>query len=371
MQPGCTGLRPFKGALTVDLIASVVLALHPRYYGFMSNTAKRRWSRELESEVDGLAFSTTGPVLLHGYDPPAGGKWVDDVIPGKLGAFDRSTGERLWLVPCEIGYGRGFGAGIVSDSHVIVVGPSASGHRIVRQSLRDGELQDTENVPAFDYCVVNSECVLLSTGRSVMYIDSLTLIESWTYSREGERYHDVAFVDGRVFVVYSVDKGYGILEIDREMGDFLRVIVQPVQKPIRDLCGTAGVLMYLGSELDRLLSADRAGELASAIALHKDMGARDTQSLVAVDLKRVGDLRWFDVLETCPTDDLPDISIVADGGKLYLSRRAMLTARDAVTGRNLGDWTVPGLDEKVGFSVAAGAGLLGEETRVSLFELPA
>ena len=337
----------------------------------MSKTAKRRWSRELESEVDGLAFSATGPVLLHGYDPPAGGKWVDDVIPGKLGAFDRTTGERLWLVPCEIGYGRGFGAGIVSDSHVIVVGPSASGHRIVRQSLRDGELLDTENVPPFDYSVVNAECVLLSTGRTVMCIDSLTLIEDWTYGREGERYHDVACVDGRAFVVYSVEKDFGILEIDRETGDFLRVIVEPVQKPIRDLCGTAGVLMFLGSELDRLLPADRAGELASAIALHPDMGARDSQTLVALDLKRAGDLRWFDVLETCQPDDIPDISIVADAGKLYVARRAMLTARDAMTGRALGDWAVPGLDEKIGFSVAAGAGLLGEETRVSLFELPA
>ncbi len=337
----------------------------------MSKTAKRRWSRELESEVDGLAFSTTGPILLHGYDPPAGGKWVDDVIPGKLGAFDRTTGERLWLVPCEVGYGRGFGAGIVSDEHAIVVGPSASGHRIVRQSLTDGELLDTENVPPFDHCVVNAACVLLSTGRTVACYDSLTLIENWTYGREGERYHDVTIVEGRSFVVFSGDKGYGVLEIDTATGDFVRILVQPTQKPIRDLCGTAGVLMYLGSELENLLPAERSSELASSIALHKDMGARDTQSLVALDLKRAGDLRWFDVLETCPADDLPDISITADKGKLYLARRAMLVARDAVTGRNLGDWAVPGLDEKVGFSVADGAGLLGEETRVSLYELPA
>ncbi|MCA9001878.1 MAG: hypothetical protein KDB61_08140, partial [Planctomycetes bacterium] len=285
--------------------------------------------------------------------------------------FDRTTGERIWLVPCEVGYGRGFGAGIVSDDHVIVVGPSAAGHRIVRQSLRDGELLDTETIPAFDHCVVNPECVLLSTGKTVQCNDTMTLLENWTYTREGERYHDVACVDGRVFVVYSGDKGYGILELDLESGDFVRVIVQPVQKPIRDLCGTEGVLLYLGSELDRLLPSERMGELGSAIALHRDMGARDSQSLVALDLKRVGDLRWFDVLETCASDDLPDISIVADGGKVYVARRAMLTARDAVTGRELGDWTVPGLDEKVGFSVASGAGLLGEETRVSLFELPA
>lgn len=45
--------------------------------------------------------------------------------------------------------------------------------------------------------------------------------------------------------------------------------------------------------------------------------------------------------------------------------------RDALTGRMLGDWAVPGLDERVGWTVAQGAGLLAEETRVSLFELPA
>ena len=61
----------------------------------MTTTAKRRWSRELDSEVDGIAFASTGPVLLHGYDPPAGGKWMDDVIPGKLGAFVRSNGGQL------------------------------------------------------------------------------------------------------------------------------------------------------------------------------------------------------------------------------------------------------------------------------------
>ena len=77
----------------------------------MTRTARRRFTRELPSVVDGIAFTDTGPVLLHVYDPPAGGMWVDDVIPGKLAALDRHTGETLWLSPCEVGYGRGFGAG--------------------------------------------------------------------------------------------------------------------------------------------------------------------------------------------------------------------------------------------------------------------
>ena len=70
-------------------------------------------------------------------------------------------------------------------------------------------------------------------------------------------------------------------------------------------------------------------------------------------------------------DDLPDVSITGDSGKLYVERRALLAAVDAVTGRPLGDWTVPGLDEKVAWPVVDGAGLLAEETRVSVFELPA
>ena len=49
----------------------------------MTRTARRRWTRELANEVDGLAVGESGPVLVHGYEPPAGGKWVDDVIPGR------------------------------------------------------------------------------------------------------------------------------------------------------------------------------------------------------------------------------------------------------------------------------------------------
>ncbi|MEZ5975706.1 MAG: hypothetical protein R3F33_03965 [Planctomycetota bacterium] len=337
----------------------------------MSNTAKRRWSRELESEVDGIAFRETGPALLHGYDPPPGGKWIDDVIPGKLGAFDRNTGERLWLAPCEVGYGRGFGAGLWGTEHAIVVGPTASGHRIVRQSLTDGELLEAQPIPEFDHAVVHDSGVVLSTGRSVVGVDSLTLMESWTWHREGERYHEVACHRGRVFVVYSVDRGFGVLELDGETGDFVRVLVAPKQKPIRDLAVTDGVLAWLGSELDRLLPSERLSEWTSMVALHPDRGARDTLSLVALDIQRPGDLRWFEVLETCGPDDLPSASLVADSGKLYLSRRAMLRCSDGLSGRELGSWTVPGLDEKVGFCVAAGGGLLAEETRVSLFELPA
>jgi hypothetical protein len=64
----------------------------------------------MQLEVDGIAVASSGPVLVHVYDPPAGERWIDAAIPGKLGALDRNSGEVLWLSPCEVGYGRGFGA---------------------------------------------------------------------------------------------------------------------------------------------------------------------------------------------------------------------------------------------------------------------
>ena len=70
-------------------------------------------------------------------------------------------------------------------------------------------------------------------------------------------------------------------------------------------------------------------------------------------------------------DEIPEVSITADAGKLYLVKGALLEVRDTMTGRLLGDWAVPGLDESVAFQVSDGAGLVAEETRVSVFELPA
>ena len=47
---------------------------------------------------------------------------------------------------------------------------------------------------------------------------------------------------------------------------------------------------------------------------------------------------------------------------------ALLEVRDGLTGRSLGDWVVPGLDERVAWRVSQGAGLLAEERRVVLIE---
>ena len=80
---------------------------------------------------------------------------------------------------------------------------------------------------------------------------------------------------------------------------------------------------------------------------------------------------WYEILSTAPADEIPEVSIAADSGKLYLVKGALLEVRDTLTGRMLGDWAVPGLDESVAWQVSQGAGLVAEESRVSVYELPA
>ena len=127
------------------------------------------------------------------------------------------------------------------------------------------------------------------------------------------------------------------------------------------------------AELDRLLPPDLQAELAVSIASSPDGGPRDSLSLACLRLDgEPGDAPlWYRVLETRRMDDLPDVSLSADNGKVYLERGAWLGVVDAWSGRALGEWTVPGLDEKIDWMVVDGAGLLAEETRVSIFELPA
>jgi len=80
---------------------------------------------------------------------------------------------------------------------------------------------------------------------------------------------------------------------------------------------------------------------------------------------------WFKILSTQTGQELPEVSITADSGKLYQASGALVEVRDLLSGRELGDWTIPGLDEQVGWQVSQGGGLLAEEHRVSVFELPA
>jgi putative pyrroloquinoline-quinone binding quinoprotein len=341
----------------------------------MTTTARRRWSCEFGAQVDGIAFASEGPVLVHGYDAPAGGKWVDDVIPGKLAALDRHSGEILWKAPCEVGYGRGFGAGFGALGQALVLGPSQGGHRAARMSLADGELLESMDIPSFDEAIVGEDlCICTSAGR-VFAIESLSLGETWEYSREGERYHHVVRSGDRAMVVFSNvnTRKTGVLALDAETGAFEGLVVSPSFPVVHGVVATRDLVVLLAAELEAVLPADRQGELATAVALHEGGGLRDTLSLVAlrIDGQAGDDPLWFQVLETRSVDELPEVSISGQGGKLYVERGAWLEARDALTGRALGEWTVPGLDEQVGWSVVDGAGLLAEETRVSVFELPA
>jgi hypothetical protein len=341
----------------------------------MTGTARRRWTRELESEVDGIAFGRTGPVLVHGYDPPAGGMWIDDVIPGKLGALDRHTGETLWSSPCEVGYGRGFGAGIGGEDDVIVLGPSTQGHRIVRMSLRNGELIGVADIEPFDEALVFGDlCYSVAPGR-ISTIVTAALTEAWDYSREGERYHHLVRSGDRAYVVFtsSASGRQGVLCLDAETGERLGLVLKPTLPVIHGLAVNEDGLVVLTRDLSNALPREVVTQFMLDLA-HRDVDATlDTLSLLALALgSRPGDAPlWYEILSTQPVDDIPEVSITADSGKLYLVKGALLDVRDTLTGRRLGDWAVPGLDESIAWQVADGAGLLAEETRISVFELPA
>lgn len=343
----------------------------------MTSTARRRWSRELESEVDGVAFSTDGSVLVHGYDPPAGMMWVDDVIPGKCAALDRHTGETIWSSPCEVGYGRGFGAGFGDNHDLIVVGPANQGHRIVRMSRADGQLLGVESIPAFDEAEVHADvCFCLSAGK-VFAVSSTKLAVLWTRQKEGERYHLLARAEDRLLVVYSntKTKHYGVLTLDVRNGKYLDEAVPASLPAIGSLAANGTNAAILTRDLARVLPGEAAGKLMIDLAMRDPEGDSllDTCSLLAFSAEdgiAVAPL-WFEALSTVPLDDAPEFGIASDAGKLYLVRGAHLEVRDLCTGRRLGDWTVPGLDERVDWTVRDGACVLAEERRISIFELPA
>ena len=343
----------------------------------MTSTARRRWSRELESEVDGVAFSADGSVLVHGYDPPAGMMWVDDVIPGKCASLDRHTGETIWSSPCEVGYGRGFGAGFGANEDVIVVGPSNQGHRIVRMSRGDGQLLGVESIPAFDEAEVHADvCFCLSAGR-VFAVSSTKLSVLWQRKKEGERYHLLARAEDHLLVVYSntKTKNYGVLTLNVKNGKYVDEAVSADLPSIGSLAAAGPNAAILTRELSRVLPGDAAGQLLIDLAMRDPEGdsLTDTCSLLAFSAEKglTTAPLWFEALSTLPIDDAPEFGIATDAGKLYLVRGAHLEVRDLLSGRSLGDWTVPGLDERVDWMVRDGACLLAEETRISIFELPA
>ena len=339
-----------------------------------TRTARRRWTRELTGEVDGIALDASGPVLLHGYDPPAGGRWIDSAIPGRLSALERGTGEARWTSPCEVGYGRGFGAGFGRDNDAVVLGPSTHGHRIVRMSLDNGELVAASDIKTFDEALVFGDLCLTASARHVSAIETGSLRELWTYTREGERYHHVGRSGRRVFVVFTQEstRRKGVLCLDAQNGAFDGLLLAPNQRAIHDLAVDERGAVLLCSDLENALPRE-------ILIDYLVQGGDDESGQGAVRLALValeptaaeGDAPlWFESLAG-EDGDLPEISVSADSGKLYIVRGALLEVRDTLTGRLLGDWAVPGLDERVAWKVAEGAGLLAEETRVSIFELPA
>ena len=338
----------------------------------MASTAKRRWSKELQTTIDGIGISESGPILVHGYEEPPGGKWIDDVIPGKLGALDRTSGEPLWMAPCEVGYGRGFGVGFGAQGQVLVLGPSNHGHRVVRMALETGELLDAASIAVFDQAEFGPDRVVCCSPQRVFAIDSGSLVESWEYAREGERYHQAVLLGDRVLVSFSArNGGQGVLALDAATGSFAEILLPALLPVIHGLVASGGVAVLLTESLDKVLEGAAASDLMRSVALHAGGGLRDTLSLLAIAPRgsSTSEPRWIHVLETQDHDELPETSVSADSGKLYLERGNQLDALDALSGRPLGAWTVPGLDERVDWRVAAGAGLLAEEERVSVFEL--
>lgn len=326
----------------------------------MTRTARRRWGREFQGEIDGIALGATGPVLVHGYDQPAGGKWIDNVIPGKLGAYDRQSGEELWMSPCEVGYGRGFGSGLGDEGDVVVLGPSIKGHRIVRMSLDSGELISAGEIRAFDQALVFGDMSITVTPDRVSGIMTPHLLEVWSYARDGERYHSVGRSGDYVLVVYTNmnTKRQGVLRLDVESGDFVDSFLPADYAVIHEMECSEGVMTVL------------VGDHAPSRFGHTHGLGKMRLEAFRADGSEAHPL-WRDEIQDDSPDDIPELSITMDSAKLYVVSGALLVVRDGLSGRNLGEWTLPGLDERIAWGVSQGAGLVAEETRASIFELPA
>jgi hypothetical protein len=207
----------------------------------------------------------------------------------------------------------------------------------------------------------------------VSAIETHSLRELWSYSREGERYHHIARSGSGVYVVSSHEstKKQGVMALDVASGEFTGVVLSPNQPRIHDLAVDGGGLVLLCSDLAAALPRESLIEY-----LTRQSDVVDASGSLALLALRPGSLEgdaplWYESLDLPDSDEIPEVSITSDDGKLYVVRGALLEVRDALSGRRLDEWAVPGLDQRVGWRVSQGAGLLAEETRVSIFELPA
>lgn len=326
--------------------------------------------------MDGIAFEATGAVLVHGYDPPAGGMWIDDVIPSQLWALERTSGEVLWKAPCEVGYGRGFAAGFGSRGEIVLLGPGLSGHRVVQMDPDSGRLLGAEQIPAFDEGLVEADFSVGLTPSTIFGLHTADMREAWSTSQEGRRFHHMVRCGGRLLVVFTdrARKRQGLMALDVASGRELGDILAPSLQAVHGVAAHGDEVALLTADLQRALPPELMTQFITELALRDEDGALlDTLSLLALSASaEPGEAPlWYEILSTQPSDEVPEVGVTADSGKLYLTRGAMLEVRDILTGRMLGDWTVPGLDERIACQVADGAGLLAEEHRVSVFELPA
>jgi len=344
----------------------------------MTRSARRRFSREIESLVDGVALGESGPLAIHAYDFPAGGKWADDVIPGKVGAFDRQTGEPAWLSPCEVGYGRGFGAGFAASGDLVVVGPTQSGHAMVRMSGVNGELLGVEHVPEFDEALVDPDLTVCVCPGQVLALDTNDMSPVWSFKLAGARFHTAVRAGSVYLVAFSKkpSRDQGLAAIDAATGRAVATLFEPRPGTFYGIAAADERFVLPVDSLEASLPMEMARELALArltetqdddlAGLDDDLGGEPGPGLVCYAVDDASRPAWFRELPA--GEEEPTLRI--DSGKLYAARGTALTVFDLVTGRELGQAIVPGLDEAIAWDVRSGAFLVAEENRISVFELP-
>ena len=312
---------------------------------------------------------------MHGYEEPVGGKWADEVIPGKMGAIERNSGETIWSSPCEVGYGRGFGAGFGRVHNAVVLGPGTHGHRAVRMDINSGELLMVEDIAAFDQALVFEDyCVCVMPTRIAAYSTD-DFQERWMHASKNERFHMAARHGDKLFVVFSdkETRKQGVMVLDAECGENLGVWVEPNVPVIHGMAVGDHAVVLLLEELISALSHEGLVKSATTLGDLEEAG-HETGGLALLALRTDGEAGqaplWFDFVGNAPEDEISNVTIRSDSGKLYVARGAHCFVRDTLTGRALGAVTIPGLDEHVTWDVAQGALLLGEETRISMYEVP-
>ena len=224
----------------------------------------------------------------------------------------------------------------------------------------------------------DADLAVCVSARRVFAVDTETLQEVWEYSSEGERYHYIGRAGERVLVVFSSKKTgkQGLLALDVHQGEPAGVLLPACLPRVHGLAVDREEAVVLTADLAAALPPEVASQVLIELAGREEEDGEplsDTLSLLGLaSTHEGGDAPlWFQILSTESVEEVPEVSITADSGKLYVVRGALLEVHDTLTGRRLGDWTVPGLDEQVAFRVSEGAGLLAEEHRVSVFELPA